>query len=305
MRKKQTAKYCFVVLLSLVLILATLLISYQAYRSNHPKKGQEFQVVTSFVPMYTIALNLLDGVEGVSVTNLSSPKTGCLHDYEPTPADLKMLSTCDVFVVNGGGMEAFLDKAREQNENLTIIDTSKGVTDGMEDNAHYWLSVSCYQKQTEKVKTELKKKLESRGLPTGRLMENSEAYLKKLSKLQEKEQELYQILQKEGREAVLLQESFAYLARDLGVKVNGVTDLDEERQVSAKEVASMMEVLSEDDMVWADPVYGQNMQSTLAKQTGAKKVTVDPVTVCSDVDKDTYLERMEENLSTIRKAVSR
>ena len=63
MKNKQTPKYCFVLLLSITLILATILISYMAYRSDHQKTEAKLKVVTSFVPMYTIALNLLDGVD--------------------------------------------------------------------------------------------------------------------------------------------------------------------------------------------------------------------------------------------------
>ena len=280
MKNKQTPKYCFVLLLSITLILATILISYMAYRSDHQKTEAKLKVVTSFVPMYTIALNLLDGVDQVSVTNLSAPKTGCLHDYEPTPADLKTLSGSDIFIVNGGGMEIFLDKAAKENPKLTIVDSSKGVQKPLEENAHYWLSVSEYQNQMTEVKSKLKKEMKARGIDTRLLEKNYSSYCN----------------------AVLLQESFAYLARDLGVTVKGVTDLDEERQVSAKEVAGMIKVLHKGEMVWADPVYGQKMQKTLVGQTGAVPVTIDPVTVCETVDKDTYIERMGQNFSTIRKA---
>ncbi|MBQ5430791.1 MAG: zinc ABC transporter substrate-binding protein [Lachnospiraceae bacterium] len=302
MKNKQTPKYCFVLLLSITLILATILISYMAYRSDHQKTEAKLKVVTSFVPMYTIALNLLDGVDQVSVTNLSAPKTGCLHDYEPTPADLKTLSGSDIFIVNGGGMEIFLDKAAKENPKLTIVDSSKGVQKPLEENAHYWLSVSEYQNQMTEVKSKLKKEMKARGIDTRLLEKNYSSYCSKLSKLKKEESELSSNMATGGKNAVLLQESFAYLARDLGVTVKGVTDLDEERQVSAKEVAGMIKVLHKGEMVWADPVYGQKMQKTLVGQTGAVPVTIDPVTVCETVDKDTYIERMGQNFSTIRKA---
>lgn len=70
-------------------------------------------VVTSFYPMYIAALNIVDGVEGVRLENLSEPQTGCLHDFQLTPEDMKLLSTADVFVINGGGIESFMsDVAR-------------------------------------------------------------------------------------------------------------------------------------------------------------------------------------------------
>ena len=121
----------------------------------------------------------------------------------------------------------------------------------------------------------------------------------------EEEQKVASAMKERGGDAVILQESFAYLARDLGVFVSGICDLDEERQVSAKEVSDMMGLLQEGDMVWADPVYGQNMQKTLCDQTGGVSVTIDPVTMVDQVEPDTYLKVMKRNLSVIGKAGSK
>lgn len=46
--------------------------------------------------MYIATLNIVDGVEGVRLENLSEPQTGCLHDFQLTPEDMKLLSTADV-----------------------------------------------------------------------------------------------------------------------------------------------------------------------------------------------------------------
>lgn len=38
---------------------------------------------------------------------MTKPQTGCLHDYQMTPADMKKLENADVFIANGAGMESF------------------------------------------------------------------------------------------------------------------------------------------------------------------------------------------------------
>ena len=48
-------------------------------------------VVTSFYPVYLLAANVTDGVEGVTLKNMTQPQTGCLHDYELTTEDMKTL----------------------------------------------------------------------------------------------------------------------------------------------------------------------------------------------------------------------
>ena len=81
---------------------------------NTDEADDMLTVVTSFYPMYIATLNIVDGVNGVRLENLSEPQTGCLHDFQLTPEDMKLLSTADVFVINGGGIEScfcFLGKA--------------------------------------------------------------------------------------------------------------------------------------------------------------------------------------------------
>ena len=48
-------------------------------------------MVTSFYPMYIMALNVTDGVEGVKVDNMAGQQTGCLHDYQLQTKDMKNL----------------------------------------------------------------------------------------------------------------------------------------------------------------------------------------------------------------------
>jgi zinc transport system substrate-binding protein len=51
------------------------------------------------------ALNLTAGLPDVEVVNLTGTVTGCLHDYQLTPANIKTLETADAFLYNGAGLE--------------------------------------------------------------------------------------------------------------------------------------------------------------------------------------------------------
>ena len=84
-------------------------------------------VVTSFYPMYIAALNIVDGVDGVRLENLSEPQTGCLHDFQLTPEDMKLLSTADVFVINGGGIESFMSDVAKAYPKLDVVEACEDV----------------------------------------------------------------------------------------------------------------------------------------------------------------------------------
>mgnify|MGYP000795115505 CR=1 FL=1 len=89
---------------------------------NTDEADDMLTVVTSFYPMYIAALNIVDGVEGVRLENLSEPQTGCLHDFQLTPEDMKLLSTADVFVINGGGIESFMSDVAKAYPKLDVVD---------------------------------------------------------------------------------------------------------------------------------------------------------------------------------------
>lgn len=92
-------------------------------------------VVTSFYPMYIAALNIVDGVEGVRLENLSEPQSGCLHDFQLTPEDMKLLSTADVFVINGGGIESFMSDVAKAYPKLDVVEACEDVVLLSEDDA--------------------------------------------------------------------------------------------------------------------------------------------------------------------------
>jgi zinc transport system substrate-binding protein len=84
-------------------------------------------VVTSFYPVYIATINVTRGIPGVEVTNMTKPGTGCLHDYVLKPEDLKIVGEADVFIINGAGMETFLDDVIKQQKNIKIIEASEGI----------------------------------------------------------------------------------------------------------------------------------------------------------------------------------
>lgn len=102
---------------------------------NTDEADDMLTVVTSFYPMYIAALNIVDGVEGVRLENLSEPQTGCLHDFQLTPEDMKLLSTADVFVINGGGIESFMSDVAKAYPKLDVVEACEDVALLSEDDA--------------------------------------------------------------------------------------------------------------------------------------------------------------------------
>lgn len=287
-------KSCFVaILLSAIAIVAFGSTFFYWNRQNRTE--EEFTIVTSFYPMYIAAENLTEGREGLVLKSLSEPQTGCLHDYQLTAADMKLLSTADVFVVNGGGIEEFLTDVAAQYPDLVIVDASQGL-ELLEDNGHAWMSVALHRQQLNNI---------ARGLAEADpeyadlYRENYGIYDEKLKDLEQEQQEFAGDLA--GEQIILFHEAYAYVARDYGMEVVYVMDLDEERQVSAGEVADVLRAIAEDDVkiVLAEEQYGKEMGDMVTRESDAKVYYLDTL-VRGDYDKDSYLERMEANISIMR-----
>lgn len=292
-------KYVFVtVMLAVLLFLGVGLTEIYVNHTEDKEDGQ-YTVVTSFYPMYIAALNVVGENDHIRLENLSEPQTGCLHDYQLTPADMQLLSTADAFIINGGGIESFLGEVAEQYPDLTIINASEQV-DLIEDNAHAWMNIEDYMTQVKTIEAEL-----SAADPADaeQFSENADAYLAKLSSLKEQADAVKPLT--EGKNIVIFHEAYEYVAEEFGMQVSYVMDLDEERQVSAGEVADVVRAVTDGGVrvILAEELYGKDMGDTVESETDAKVCYLDTL-VRGDYDEDSYLNAMQQNITLLKEVFS-
>ncbi len=264
------------------------------------QNADAFTVVTSFYPMYIAAENVIGDCADVRLENLSEPQTGCLHDYQLTAEDMKQLDTADVFVVNGGGIETFLTDVAAQYPDLTVIDACADLT-LLEDNAHAWMSVTDYRQQVETIRDGL---VAADAAHADVYQRNAAAYLEELDVLAAECSEFAGQLT--GQPVVLFHEAYAYLAADLGLSVVGEMDLDEERQVSAREVADILSTIETEQVpvILAEETYAKEMGDRMEAETDVAVLYLDPLTR-GTYDAASYLTTMRENLTRIQEAYIR
>ena len=82
-------------------LLSALLFSACGTEKNKTEETDKLTVVTSFYPVYLLAQEIVQGAEGIRLENMAQPQTGCLHDYELSISDMKLLETADIFIING------------------------------------------------------------------------------------------------------------------------------------------------------------------------------------------------------------
>lgn len=314
-------KYCFVLvmLICISLVCAGFTAAYVAGENDTSNDGG-ITIVTSFYPMYIATLNVVDGVDGINLENLSEPQTGCLHDFQLTPEDMKLLSKADVFVINGGGIESFMTDVATAYPKLAIVEACEGLEliseDGEDDevhdehgedghdhgdvNAHAWMSVKLYRKQVANIANYLSQIDPSNAK---KYQENAQNYDGELAKLQDKQQKAINF--SNNQNIVIFHEAFAYVAEDYGINVCAVMDLDEERQISAGEVAGIISTIEQNSVsyILAEETYGADMGRVIEAETDATVVYIDPLNR-GDYDKDSYLNGMDANIDKLTEAFS-
>ena len=297
--KKKNAIVC--AMLAGILIAAIALTMLYTGITEDKKDKTQFTIVTSFYPMYVAAANVIGDVKGVTLKNLSEPQTGCLHDYQLTTEDMKLLSKADLFIVNGGGIETFLTDVASNYPELDIIEACQNVPlleDGEEENAHAWMSISDYRIQLATIESALE---QADPEHADAYHENAKAYDEKLAALQEEQDEIRQAAK--GQNVIIFHEAYDYVAEDYGFNVSYVLDLDEERQVSAGEVADVLNQIQKDHVsyIFAEELYGSDMGKTVESESNVKVIYLD---ACNrgDYSKDSYLTAMQSNIDKLREA---
>ena len=277
--------------------------SNQISSANDPK---QYTVVTSFYPIYISTLNITKDIPDVKVINMTKPQTGCLHDYQLRPADLKTLESANAFVINGAGMEAFMDKVTKQMPQLKIIEASKGIeliknkTDG-EENTHVWVSISYAIIQVHNISEQL-----SSANPENadKYKKNADEYIKKLeAKKDEMHKELDGI---KNKDIVTFHEAFPYFAKEFNLNIVAIIEREPGSEPSAGELADTIKTIKDAGVkaLFAEPQYSPKAAESIALQTGAKVYTLDPfATGSNNPGLDDYINAMDANLKSLLEAL--
>lgn len=275
------------------------------------EQEQNITVVASFYPVYILAKNITDGVEGITLQNMAQPQTGCLHDYQLTTKDRKALEKADLLLINGAGMESFLEGVKRQYNNLPIIDTSFGTEllcvehehhhheeqeEAEEYNGHIWLSTENALKQAENICNAL---CEKDSKNKQKYYNNLEQFCKQLETFQKEQNEIAK-----GQNVVVFHEGFDYIAKEYGFHICGEVLVEEEKTPSAKELAHIIEEAKQQNvkLFFAADDEGKKYAELIAKEVGGKVYILNSIT-SGELEKDAYIKAIEQNRQMIQEAM--
>lgn len=281
--------------------------------------ADKLKLVASFYPIYIMALNITDGVDKVELVNMAEQNTGCLHDFQLRTEDMKNIERSDALIINGAGMESFMDKVLQETPNKRIIDSSVGINTIEEDehdhvhseedshvhdelvNPHIWVSVSNYIEQVKNI---------SNGIISldpdnkAKYQSNTDKYIGELTRLKDKMHDDISNISK--KDIITLHESFDYFADEFDLNIAAVINHEPNSEPSSKEIKDTIEIINEagnNIPLFVEPQYPSTSAEIISKETGAKVYLLDSA-VTGEISKDAYIKAMEKNLAVLKEALA-
>lgn len=266
----------------IVLILFFILIGLRTYRfmtTEFSTITSGLPVTTSFYPLYFFTREI--GKSKTNIKNLT-PAGAEPHDYEPTTQDIKNLQNSKLVIVNGVGLEPWVDKLKVDLEKhhvelLTVADhltTHQSNEDPNIQDPHIWLSPKRAITIVEKIKDSL-----TRLDPN-----NSSLYEKNAADLTRRLHALDALFKKnlascKQKTVVTSHAAFGYLAQDYGFTQIAISGINPEEEPTPQKLAQIAQIASQYHIryIFFEPLVSPSLAETMAHEVGAMTMIFNPL----------------------------
>ena len=289
----------------------------------------KLKIIATIYPEYEWVKNIVGDADGVEVSLLLD-KGVDLHSFEPTAKDIVDISSCDVFIYNGGESDEWVnDVLKEaQNKSITAVDLldelgeaakeeklvegmqtepkeNESGEEGTEYDEHIWLSL----KNAEALTKRLCDKLGEKDPGNKAVYEkNAGEYTEKLGTLDKQ----YEQTVKEAKNDTLVfadRFPFRYLTDDYNINYYAAfSGCSAESEASFQTLVFLADKLNELDLNKLVIIDGSDKKIADAVIDTSKRKDVKTLTLNSMQsaigDDDTYIGIMESNLKVLKEALN-
>lgn len=248
------------------------------------------RVVASFYPLAEFATQV--GGDNAHVVSLT-PTGVEPHDFDPSPQDIASVTSADVFIYNGAGLEPWVDRILPdlQAHGVTIVRATDHIAlDGAD--PHVWLDPLLAREQVKTI--------------ASAMSVSPDAYLTKLDVLDA--EFTGGLKQCKRRELVTSHNALHYLAKRYGlqtVSISGISPYEEPTPRRLAEIADFVKAHGVTH-IFFETLVSPRLSETIAKETGVKTIAFNPLEGLTDEEiaqGKTYISVQRENLAAIRTAL--
>jgi zinc/manganese transport system substrate-binding protein len=281
--------------------------------SAWPAKAQtteKLPVVSTFSILADFARNV--GGERIAVTGLVGPN-GDTHVYQPKPADAKELGAARLILVNGLGLEGWIDRLiKASGTTAPILVATKGISpqqmreEGrIGPDPHAWQSIANAKIYVANIRDAL-----IAADPDGALTYRTHAddYLGKLAALDQEVMAEIAKIPPARRQIITTHDAFGYFGTAYGFRFIAPEGVSTETEASARDVAKIIRQIRAQKIpaVFLENVTDPRLVRSIAAESGAKIGG----TLYSDAlsppegPASTYIDMMRNNIRELAAALA-
>lgn len=233
-----------------------------------PSEAEKPRVLTTFTVLEDMAQNVAG--DYLEVESLTKPGAE-IHEYEPTPSDIRKAHDADLVLDNGLNLESWFEKFIQDSDaqHITVSDGVEPIAIAEGDaastpNPHAWMSpvnAQIYVDNMAKAFADLDP------AHADEFRENARSYKQELENMHHNLLNDLKPLEKSQRTLVTCEGAFSYLAKDAGLNEEYLWAVNSDAQATPSQVSHVI------DAVKADKVRAVFCESTVSDH--AMKQVVD------------------------------
>ena len=206
------------------------------------------------------------------------------HTFEPTPSLMMDVAKADLYVMNGAGLEFWMDKLLEANKRMVVVDSSQGIallqeSEG-EIDPHIWISLRNAAVQVNNICSGLiEVDLQNKDF----YIKNRDAYLETLKALDVELDRTF--AGKKSKIFIVHHPAWTYFARDYDL--SQVPLMENEKEPGPKYLGEVIDLARTNNIttIFVEPEYNPKAAEVMAREMNTGIVTLDPLA-------KNYLENM-------------
>ncbi len=294
-------------LLILFAISLAVLWSSQTSPLSNRQPSASTKILVSIEPYRSLVAELIgpDLADQFSVELITPPSVEP-HDYELTLSDRLNLENADLILVNGRGLEPYLEAIKvKPNQELIVAAEAlePPLNQNLIDDPHLWLdptNLSPVLRELSMVLSQLRpdlaESLKTREEATNLLIaELDQAYSQGLSRCQRPR-------------FITTHQAFAFLATRYQLQQLGLAGLTPEAEPTAEELTTLTVTIQAqgDQAIFIEPLSTNRAALTLAKTLNLEILTLNPIearTAAETAAQKDYFDLMRENLINLRQGL--
>lgn len=190
------------------------------------------------------------------------------HEYEPTTNDAKNIANADLVLINGLGLEGWLERLIKSSDYKRTVATVSNGSEYIKNDPHAWQNIANGKIYVANIRDALVKIDKAHA---EEYQKNSADYLKKLDELDSWVKSEIARIPSEKRNVISTHDAFQYFAKTYGVNFIALVGLSTQSQASAADMARIIDQVRARKIkaVFLENMSDSRMMKQLEKDAGA------------------------------------